>query len=328
MKTIKFFFTFLLLLTSVLSNAQDSDPNVGNVFIANESVIAYVYEEASKNPEAERFILARDYRIKILDRISVNNISYYMVRVYNYYYGDDNILSDFASNKEMAATIKRDISLSEEAELKVTAAEGDKQTLSQNLSYANEIKVFKISTSVNGSTAYKLSRPQATDNLFLIKVNDLHSFKSYYKKWERFVNASYINVPAKIRFQPIDLVQNFNLGLNGDLKMRCGQSANSYVGFVFGINIAGTDFNKAEFTNNTSLTASGKLFIFSPNLGVYYQYKSLQFVFGTGWDYMSKDYGKDWDYQGKPNFLFGVGTNLISSDKPSTSSIEAKEIRK
>lgn len=337
MKTLKPFFTSAFLLFSIFVYAQDSDANIGKAFIANESVIAYVYNEAAKKPETDRFILARNYRIKIIDRFNDGGISYYTVRVYNYFYGDDLILTDFASNKKMAATIKEDVSLAEETEFKrKVLAVTDKSDLQ---AYRNQftgssplndkIEVFAISKTVNGGIAYKLSKPQISDNIFLIKVNDLHSFRPYYEKREKFVNASYINIPAKIRFAPVDIVQNFNLGLNGDLKMRWGSSANSYVGLVFGINIAGTDFNEAEFEGLDSEDIKGsKLFTFSPNVGIYYQYKSIQFIIGSSMDYMSRNFGNDWCYQGKPNILFGVGTNLISNDKPTSSSIESKEIGK
>ena len=193
-------------------------------------------------------------------------------------------------------------------------------------SLADKIEIFKISTTVNGAKAFKLSKPQAIDNIFLIKVNDLHSFRPYHKKNEGFVNASYINIPAKIRLAPVDIVQNFNLGLNGDLKMRWGHSTNNYVGLVFGINIAGTDFNEAEFVGfDVDEIKGSKLFTFSPNIGLYFQYKSIQFIFGGSMDYMSRDFGSNWCYQGKPNILFGVGTNLISNDKPTSGSIEAKK---
>lgn len=333
MKTLKPFFTSAFLLFTIFVYAQDSDANIGKAFIANESVIAYVYNEAKKEPETDRFILARNYRIKIIDRINYGAIGYYMVRVYNYFYGDDLILTDFTSNKEMAATIKEDVSSAVEADLRTRVSSVTNKSNKQEyqngftgLPLADKIEVFKISSTVNGSTAFKLSKPQAVENVFLIKVNDLHSFRPYFEKREKFVNASYINIPAKIRLAPVDIVQNFNLGLNGDLKMRWGNSANSYVGLVFGINIAGTDFNEAEFEETFSKEIKGsKLFTFSPNIGLYYQYKSIQFIFGGSMDYMSRDFGSNWCYQGKPNILFGVGTNLISNDKPTSGSIEAKK---
>lgn len=119
------------------------------------------------------------------------------------------------------------------------------------------------------------------------------------------------------RIRQFDFANDINIGLSAGVKLRIDNKQRAFLNLVGGVSltsIAVDEDNTRNFvdqkTNASSITYS---------VGLVFQYDDFQIGLINGWDYLSRDLGDNWVYQGRPWYGVGLGLSIFSSkDKSNT----------
>ena len=173
---------------------------------------------------------------------------------------------------------------------------------------SNQIKSDPIK--INSSESYKF---------FCIKASNYKepAIRKKYKTW--FSNAKpnfgTLVVPIKMRCAqsgiPFDFTTDFTLGSSFGYSFRMSHYQPNYLSLVgvFGVTSVGADSltTKGYITEpNTKLSA------ITPGIGIVAEINNFQIGFIIGWDIVGGTTGKNWIYNGKTWFSFGIGYQFLS----------------
>ncbi|MBP9120301.1 MAG: hypothetical protein KBF59_05505 [Ignavibacterium sp.] len=302
-----------------------NDDLIGKTFVTQTSLTVTVYDQ-SKQKDTTKYVIQRDYKIKIYEKIIIDSKPYYAVKIFNYFYGNDKVIKDFEPEIGAVATVKTKIGNERYESIKGNSF--TQKTLQQKMKSpeftidTNEtLNIFNVKKEVNNTTGYLLSKSRIEDNIFLLDASEIIYCKEYIEKNEFLVNLSAMSAPFKVRFAKnnLDFTQKFSLGVSGDLKIRYGTRKDIFNGILIGVNVSGETVNENDFkfTNNV-VQLSSSAFIISPSIAIYHQRSRIQMMFGMSVDFMEKNIAKAWVYNGRPNIIFGIGYDIIKPEKQNT----------
>lgn len=193
-------------------------------------------------------------------------------------------------------------------------------------------------TSVKSGTVFKVLKKDG--NLYIIKIISEDEFKDKFfgissielrnhatlyngsKPKNGFVSSA-ITIPIKIRFgsknnteipegeleRLFNFESNYNLGITAGWRNRLKKGGNYYISYLGGFNIGST-----KITSETaSVTEDTNTSIFTPFLGLLFEYNDFQIGVFTGWDHVGGKLSKTWVYQGKTWLGFGFGYNIFTT---------------
>jgi len=126
-----------------------------------------------------------------------------------------------------------------------------------------------------------------------------------------------VTIPIKIRPGngdniPLDFYGNFNAGVGLNLKIK------DFVGVYGGISITTVPVDKE--TTNGLITTPTNAAALTPTIGLIKEVAGVQIGAFIGFDFLSRELGENWIYQGRRWFGIGVGVNLFDVSSGKTSS--------
>lgn len=352
-----FIFLTLILVLPMLGRAQDE--NIGKFFKANApiSIRDYDYTLGVINTTMTPLILSVDHRIKIIDKTTLpGGKEYYIIKVYNYYYGVDKMIKpkDIGDPTYVITTLsddKKKKELDRDVNLTSIAASNIKvyNKYGLSLSSADEtlikddggeyfeiFPVLKTSSNASG-TGYLISKEEAEYHTFVLPVNSIGSFTAIEETWFRSssINGSVANIPLKARFSGKgknegdnfnDFTANFNLGVSLNFNMRTSRVKENYIGILAGANVSSIPFNRDEYDNLSADVFSSNLTAFTPHVGIYYSTGRLNMMIGGGKDYLAKELNNQWKFKNHPFLYIGIGYDIIEKSSPADKNLKLEPL--
>ena len=200
-----------------------NDDLIGKTFVTQTSLTVTVYDQ-SKQKDTTKYVIQRDYKIKIYEKIIIDSKPYYAVKIFNYFYGNDKVIKDFEPEIGAVATVKTKIGNERYESIKGNSF--TQKTLQQKMKSpeftidTNEtLNIFNVKKEVNNTTGYLLSKSRIEDNIFLLDASEIIYCKEYIEKNEFLVNLSAMSAPFKVRFAKNSCIL-LVLVLNVDLKVQ------------------------------------------------------------------------------------------------------------
>ena len=155
--------------------------------------------------------------------------------------------------------------------------------------------------------------------------------KVAYKHLLRFdFTGGAVTTPIKFRFgrkdsislannkmakRDFDFATNVNIGLSVGLKYRFGPENKNSINLLAGAAIDHLDIDSST-TNGAFKAGTADIFGVTLHGSIIVEIADkFQFVSSIGWDYMGRDIGKSWNYQGAPWFGLGIGVNIFDTGK-------------
>ena len=89
--------------------SQEITYPIGSIYIAETPVIAYKLSRDNLELLPTSFLIDKSYKIKIYSEFKHNNTRYYIIKVLNYFYGNDYIIKSYLPEKPLVATVKTDM---------------------------------------------------------------------------------------------------------------------------------------------------------------------------------------------------------------------------
>ncbi|WP_430468437.1 hypothetical protein [Winogradskyella ouciana] len=159
---------------------------------------------------------------------------------------------------------------------------------------------------------------QRNNNFVLDDNNDRRYFflskedlKSYAEVVPAFITIEFgtVTIPIKIRpgngdNVPLDFYGNFNAGVGLNFKI------NKFASLYSGISITSVPVDSE--TTNGNITSATNAAALTPTLGLIKEVGKVQVGVFAGFDFLSRELGKNWIYQGRRWFGIGVGFNIFS----------------
>jgi hypothetical protein len=149
-------------------------------------------------------------------------------------------------------------------------------------------------------------------------------FKSAGLRTIKFTAGTVI-MPLKLRLKDFDFTNNFSLGLSGGAKWRISNKNDNYVNLLASMNIGFVDLDSFSTRGKVIGQPVKNIGIFSPALGLVFEFEKAQIGIFVGKDYLSKFNQEkyNWRYQKRTWLSIGFGFSLFSTDannpKPKTS---------
>ena len=121
-----------------------------------------------------------------------------------------------------------------------------------------------------------------------------------------------VTIPIKIRpgngeHIPLDFYGNFNAGVGLSFKLR------NFINLYSGISITSVPVDSE--TTNGVITSTTNAAALTPTIGVLKEVGQAQFGLFIGFDFLSRNLGENWIYQGRRWFGIGIGYNIFSISK-------------
>ncbi|RKE95163.1 hypothetical protein [Ichthyenterobacterium magnum] len=121
-----------------------------------------------------------------------------------------------------------------------------------------------------------------------------------------------VTIPIKIRPGngeniPLDFYGNFNAGVGLSFRLR------NILDIYSGISITSVPVDSE--TTNGVITSTTNAAALTPTFGVLKEVGKAQFGLFVGFDFLSRNLGKNWTYQGRRWFGIGIGYNIFSVSK-------------
>lgn len=121
-------------------------------------------------------------------------------------------------------------------------------------------------------------------------------------------------IPIKIRPGdgediPLDFYGNFNAGLGVSVKIR------KFVNIYGGISLTSVPVD--SITTKGIITSPTNASALTPTFGIIKEIGRVQLGGFVGWDFLSRELGKNWIYQGRPWYGIGIGFNIFTINRDS-----------
>nr|WP_299382242.1 hypothetical protein [Allomuricauda sp.] len=144
---------------------------------------------------------------------------------------------------------------------------------------------------------------------FYLTIDD---FKKGVSKKKSAIDVQFgtATIPIKIRPGndegiPFDFNGNFNAGVGLSIKLNSFHGINIYTG------ISITSVPVDEETSNGIVTSATNAGALTPTIGIIKEIGPVQVGGFIGFDYLSRELGQNWIYQGRRWFGVGVGVNIF-----------------
>lgn len=124
-----------------------------------------------------------------------------------------------------------------------------------------------------------------------------------------------VTMPMKLRLgRNFDFQGNLNLGTTAGAKMRISKYNPNYVNFLFGASISTVSLDSFSTGGRISGQPLTNIAVFSPSLGVVFEFGKAQAGIFYGWDFLNKATQSryHWIYDRKPWISIGFGFSIFS----------------
>ncbi|MDE1206012.1 hypothetical protein [Tenacibaculum larymnensis] len=121
-------------------------------------------------------------------------------------------------------------------------------------------------------------------------------------------------IPIKIRPGdgeeiPLDFYGNFNAGIGMSIKFR------NFINLYGGISLTSVPVD--SITTKGVITSPTNASALTPTMGIIKEVGNVQIGGFVGWDFLSRNLGKNWIYQGRPWYGVGIGFNIFTISRES-----------
>lgn len=189
----------------------------------------------------------------------------------------------------------------------------------------NDSMVIRFLNWKNTELKAKFNGEEGNAKYFLITKNDLDSncIKVYARGNKSTVfTLGLVTMPMKLRLgRNFDFQGNLNLGTTAGAKMRISKYNPNYVNFLFGASIATVSLDSFSTGGRISGQPLTNIAVFSPSLGVVFEFGKAQAGIFYGWDFLNKATQSryNWIYDRKPWISIGFGFSIFSVNGTSSS---------
>lgn len=185
-----------------------------------------------------------------------------------------------------------------------------------------------VKTSEVTSPAVKAAMPPGKDSIgkyFLMSRSDLDSncIKVFPTKGKSATfSLGLVTMPMKLRLgKNFDFQGSLSLGTTAGMKMRISKYNPNYINFLFGASISAVNLDSFSTKGKVSGQPINNMAVFSPSLGMVFEFGRAQAGLFYGWDFLSKSNQTKytWIYNKKPWISIGFGFSIFSVDSKSNS---------
>ncbi|QLG46029.1 hypothetical protein [Costertonia aggregata] len=206
-----------------------------------------------------------------------------------------------------------------------------------DMDYINGSKLYRINN-INEDKLQKNDTRWFKENDALVSVQDRNKifliessrfdemenkdfiFKRYVL-WDWDVDyGAQLSLPFKLRPEINDdnmrITPEINLGGYVSSRLRIDRRKNRYLHLpMFSAGVSGIGINSNNKIDESTNTGDGLVMATTFTGGVGVELDSFQLAFIIGWDKASGEIGKEWQYNGRPWYSFGVGFTFLSKQK-------------
>lgn len=315
-------FILLPLLFVLTFNSYCQEEEKTKVYEIRNSIAVYpcditgkrIYQDDrfSTPPFGAKFILVRPLNLNN-DTIIIRYLQWTKKKdsVLRKYYNDPLIISEWDTSKSEWAQNKGDsnINLSNAKRWNDTSnntevSRGDSGRISTtDGDYGNKIeKYFKIQRYDLDSNCVKVYNSGLRSTTFTIGL---------------------VTMPLKLRLgSNFDFQGNLSLGSTAGVKIRSSKYSSNYINLLLGTSISTVSLDSFNTRGKVSGQPLTNIAVFSPSLGVVFEFGKAQAGVFYGWDFLNKSTQSkyDWIYNKKPWLSIGFGFSILNIDSKSNNS--------
>ncbi len=161
------------------------------------------------------------------------------------------------------------------------------------------------------------------DKYFLIQRYDLDSncIKVYNSGWRSTVfTIGLVTMPLKLRLGTrFDFQGNLSLGSTAGIKIRLSKYNSNYINLLLGTSISTITLDSFSTKGKLIGQPLTNIAVFSPSLGVVFEFGKAQAGIFYGWDILNKSTESkyEWIYNKKPWLSIGFGFSILNIDSKS-----------
>ena len=164
------------------------------------------------------------------------------------------------------------------------------------------------------------------NKFFLMTRNDLDSncIKVFSTGLKNAVfTLGLVTMPMKLRLgKNFDFQGNLSLGTTAGVKMKISKYNTNYLNVLFGASISTVSLDSFSTSGKISGQPLTNIAVFSPSLGLVFEFGNAQAGIFYGWDFLNKSTQSkfDWIYNKKPWISIGFGFSIFTVDSKSSPS--------
>ena len=290
-------FTILALICFMLIQAQtpeeDKTLERDKIYVFKSGTPVHVYNRLKSIKESEKIIAQSGWKFQI-DEVLEDG---FIIRFTKW---KANFLAS-KTKKESAKNKNLTFVNQFESEVKLT-----KDNKEEKISYETPLYYFIDKSSFENRTATQQAK------------TPIYSFVS-----------GAVTVPIKIRpggdernedtderIRQFDFANDINVGISAGFKIRIDSKQRAFFNILGGISLTSVSVDEGNTNNFVEQKTNASAITYS--IGLVFQYDDFQFGFFNGWDYLSRDFGENWVYQGRPWYGIGLGLSIFSTKNKST----------
>jgi len=157
---------------------------------------------------------------------------------------------------------------------------------------------------------------QDNNNYFTLDALDFHKVAIVYPKVRSFIFGALL-VPIKLRpgkkdERFFDFSKDVSIGTSFGYRWGISKFRPHYTDLLFGVGIS--SITADETTTLGFISKSTNLAAFSLSLGGLLEFSDIQIGLFTGLDWLARDAGESWIYQGKLWFSIGIGYQIFAKN--------------
>ena len=217
--------------------------------------------------------------------------------------------------------------------VEVTDAEKEKYLAKQGASLPDGFQIFRTNPKKGDPTYVTIFKSENKvgngdeNKTFLIRQSDFEEnekegliFKEY-DTWKPSLGyGAQVSVPFKLRPKINEdnfrLTPELQLGGYLSLRFRFDERKSRYLHFPFiTAGIGGLGINKDNIIDESTNTGEGLVMGLTTSLGSAIELDGFQLGVMIGWDKAGGEIGKDWIYNGRPWYSFGIGFTFLNGGR-------------